>query len=135
MGPSVRQAARQFGVGASTAIGWARRLCDNGERAARRVLAPTLTPGDVVVIDNPSSHKSDEVRQAIEAVGASVRLLPPCSPDFNLIEKAFAKLKALLRRAAARTVEALHKAVKDLVEAFTTTECANHFAACACDQD
>jgi transposase len=76
----------------------------------QRVLAPTLMPGDIVVIANLSSHKRDEAREAIEAVGASVRFLPPYSPDFNPIEKAFAKLKALLRTAAARTVEALRPA-------------------------
>jgi len=101
----------------------------------RHYLAPTLTPGDIVVIDNLSSHKSDDVRNAIEAVGASVRFLPPYSPDFNPIEKAFAKLKAFLRRAAARTVEAVRAALRDLVDAFTPAECANYFAACGYDQD
>jgi transposase len=96
----------------------------------RRVLVPTLQPGDVVIIDNLSSHKSDEVREAIEAVGAKVVFLPPYSPDFNPIEKAFAKLKALLRRAAARTVEAVRQAIEDLVTTITPTECANFFAAC-----
>ncbi len=100
----------------------------------RRVLAPTLTPGDIVVIDNLSSHKSDDVRHAVEAVGATVRFLPPYSPDFNPIEKSFAKLKALLRRAAARSVEALHNAIDNLVGAFTPDECANFFAACGYDQ-
>ncbi len=101
----------------------------------RRVLAPTLTPGDIVVIDNLSSHKSDEARKAIEAVGATVRFLPPYSPDLNPIEKSFAKLKALLRRASARSVEALQKAIDKLVSAFTQDECANFFAACGYDQD
>jgi transposase len=101
----------------------------------RRVLAPTLTPGDIVIVDNLSSHKSDDVRNAIEAVGASVRFLPPYSPDFNPIEKAFAKLKAFLRRAAARTVEAVHATLRSLVGLFKPTECANFFAACGYDQD
>jgi transposase len=101
----------------------------------RRVLAPTLTPGDIVIIDNLSSHKSDDVRHAIEAVGASVRFLPPYSPDFNPIEKAFAKLKAFLRRAAARTVKAVQATLHALVGDFTPTECANFFAACGYDQD
>jgi transposase len=101
----------------------------------RRVLAPTLTQGDIVVIDNLSSHKSDEVREAIEAVGATVRFLPPYSPDFNPIEKAFAKLKALLRRAAARTLEALRQAIDNLAHIFKPAECANFFAACGYDQD
>jgi transposase len=110
----------------------------NGERFldyVRRVLAPTLTPGDIVIIDNLSSHKSDAVRQAIEAVGANVRFLPPYSLDFNPIEKAFAKLKALSRRAAARNVEALKNAIMDLVSAFTPTECENFLAACGYDRD
>jgi transposase len=101
----------------------------------RRFLAPTLTPGDIVVIDNLSSHKSDDVRAAIEAVGASVRFLPPYSPDFNPIEKAFAKLKALLRRAAARTSEAVRAALEKFAGIFTSTECANFFAACGYDRD
>ncbi len=101
----------------------------------RRVLAPTLRLGDVVIIDNLSSHKSDEVREAIEAVGASVRFLPRYSPDFNPIEKAFAKLKSMLRRLAARTVEALRNALEDFVKAVTQTECGHFFAACGYDQD
>jgi transposase len=101
----------------------------------RRILVPTLKPGDTVIIDNLSSHKSDEVREAIEAVGAKVLFLPPYSPDFNPIEKAFAKLKALLRRAAARTVEAVRQAIEDLVPIITPTECANFFAACGYDQN
>ena len=92
-------------------------------------------PGDIVVIDNLSSHKSDDVRAAIEAAGASVRFLPPYSPDFNPIEKAFAKLKAALRRATARTVEAVRATLENLVGAFKPTECANFFAACGYDQD
>jgi transposase len=101
----------------------------------RQVLAPTLTPGDIVIIDNLSSHKSDAVREAIEAVGATVCFLPPYSPDFNPIEKAFAKLKAMLRRAAARTVEAVQQAINDLVTSITLRESANFFAACGYDQD
>jgi len=101
----------------------------------RNVLAPTLTPGDIVIIDNLSSHKSDAVREAIEAVGARACFLPPYSPDFNPIEKAFAKLKALLRRAAARTVEAVRDAINNFVHSFTPVECANFFAACGYDQD
>jgi transposase len=101
----------------------------------RRVLAPTLEPGDIVVIDNLSSHKGEDVREAIEAAGATVRFLPPYSPDFNPIEKAFAKLKAHLRRAAARTVEALRRVIDNLARAITPTECANFFAACGYDQD
>ena len=75
------------------------------------------------------------MREAIEAVGATVRFLPPYSPDFNPIEKAFAKLKALLRRAAERSVDALQKTIMRLARLFTPTECANFFAACGYDQD
>ncbi len=101
----------------------------------RRVLAPTLTPGEIVVIDNLSSHKSDAVREAIEAVGASVCFLPRYSPDFNPIEKAFAKLKSWLRRLAARTVGALRDALEDFASVVTPSECENFFAACGYDQD
>jgi len=101
----------------------------------RRVLAPTLTPGDTVIIDNLSSHKGDEVREAIEAVGASVRFLPRYSPDFNPIEKAFSKLKSWLRRLAARTVGGVHSALKGFSSMVTQTECENFFAACGYDRD
>ena len=99
----------------------------------KRILVPTLTPGDMVVLDNLSSHKSDQVREAIEAAGATLRFLPPYSPDFNPIEKAFSKLKALLRRAAERSVEALRRTIMRLARLFTPTECANFFAACGYD--
>ena len=98
-----------------------------------QVLAPTLTPGDVVVMDNLPAHKSAAVRRAIEATGAELRLLPPYSPDFNPIENAFAKLKALHRKAAARTVNGLERAVADAIETFTPAECANYFAAAGYD--
>jgi transposase len=101
----------------------------------RRVLVPTLSPGDTVVADNLSSHKSDQVREAIEAAGATIRFLPPYSPDFNPIEKAFSKLKAHLRRAAARSVEALWETIMRLARLFTPSECANFFAASGYDQD
>jgi transposase len=76
------------------------------EAYVAQVLVPELRPGDVVVMDNLSSHKRAAVRELIEAAGASLRFLPPYSPDFNPIEKAFAKLKALLRKAGERTVSA-----------------------------
>ena len=98
-----------------------------------RVLAPELRPGDVVVMDNLSRHKGPRVRELIEAVGARLLYLPPYSPDFNPIEKAFAKLKALLRKAAERTVEGLWTAIGRFLDAFTPTECANYFAACGYD--
>jgi transposase len=75
----------------------------------KEVLAPTLRPGDIVVMDNLPAHKRAEVRIAIEAVGAGLPYLPPYSPDFNPIEMAFAKLKAALRKAAARSIEALSR--------------------------
>ena len=94
-----------------------------------QVLVPELRPGDIVVMDNLSSHKGSAVRQAIEAVGAKLLYLPPYSPDFNPIENAFAKLKTLLRAAAERTVEALWHRIGDLLDCFTPEECANYFAA------
>lgn len=94
-----------------------------------QVLAPTLNPGDIVVMDNLPAHKGAAVRAAIEACGASLVLLPPYSPDFNPIENAYAKFKSRLRQAAARTVEALENAIADAFYAFTPQECANYFAA------
>lgn len=91
-------------------------------------LAPTLGPGDIVIMDNLSSHKVAGVREAIEARGASLVYLPPYSPDLNPIEQAFAKLKALLRKTAARTVEALWTAIGESLSAYSQTECANYLA-------
>ena len=92
------------------------------------VLVPTLTPGDVVIMDNLSSHKGPRVRQMIEAAGAELRYLPPYSPDFNPIENAFARLKALLRKAAERTIDRLWAAIGRIVDLFTPAECRNYFA-------
>jgi transposase len=86
------------------------------------VLCPALRPGDVVVMDNLSSHKVTGVRERIEATRAEVLYLPPYSPDLNPIEKAWAKLKQLLRAARARTVDALEKAISDLLPAITTQD-------------
>jgi transposase len=94
-----------------------------------QVLVPTLSPGDIVVMDNLGSHKGAGVRKAIEAVGATLLYLPPYSPDFNPIENAFSKLKALLRKAAERTVEGLWNRIGELLKEFSPTECANFFAA------
>lgn len=94
-----------------------------------QVLVPTLSPGDIVVMDNLGSHKGAGVRKAIEAVGATLLYLPPYSPDFNPIENAFSKLKALLRKAAERTVEGLWSRIGELLKEFSPTECANFFAA------
>jgi len=84
-------------------------------------------------MDNLPAHKSRLVREAIEAAGASLRYLPPYSPDFNPIENAFAKLKALLRKAAERTISGLWRSLGHLIEAFTPQECANYFAAAGYD--
>ena len=100
-----------------------------------RVLVPELRPGDVVVMDNLSSHKGPAVRAAIERAGATLRYLPPYSPDFNPIENAFAKLKALLRKAAERTVGALWDRIGIAIDAFTPAECANYFAAAGYDPE
>jgi transposase len=96
----------------------------------RQQLAPTLRPGDVVVMDNLSSHKRADVRDAIEAVGAELRFLPPYSPDLNPIEKAIAKLKARLRAAAKRTVRELEDYLGVLCDAFAPDECRNYFRSC-----
>jgi transposase len=98
-----------------------------------QLLVRELRPGDIVIMDNLSSHKGPAVRQAIEAAGARLVFLPPYSPDFNPIENAFAKLKALLRGAAERTVEALWTTIGSLIECFTPKECANYFAAAGYD--
>ena len=94
-----------------------------------QVLAPTLEPGDVVIMDNLPAHKPVVVREAIERAGARLEFLPPYSPDFNPIENAFSKLKALMRKAAKRTIEELWDTVGSLINAFTPTECANYFKA------
>jgi len=103
------------------------------EAYVEKVLVPELRPGDVVILDNLSSHKGPRVRALIEAAGASLLYLPPYSPDFNPLENAFAKLKALLRKAAERTVEGLWTAIGRLIDVFTPTECANYFAAAGYD--
>jgi transposase len=93
------------------------------------VLVPTLEPSDIVIMDNLPAHKAAGVRDAIEAVGASLLFLPPYSPDFNPIENAFAKLKAMMRARAERTIAALWNAIGLVVELFTPAECANFFRA------
>ena len=100
-----------------------------------QVLVPELKPGDVVVMDNLSSHKGPAVRRAIEAAGANLLYLPPYSPDFNPIENAFAKLKALLRKAAIRTVAALWDQIGSVLNLFTPAECANYFKAAGYEPD
>lgn len=92
-----------------------------------QALVPTLSPGDVVIMDNLPAHRVAGVREAIEAAGATRLFLPPYSPDFNPIEQAFAKLKAFLRKIAARTREALWAAIADAIDRFTDDECTNFF--------
>jgi transposase len=91
-------------------------------------LAPTLRQGDIVVMDNLASHKVKGVKEAIEQAGATVRYLPAYSPDLNPIEQAFAKLKAALRKAAARTFDTLIEAIADALDTFTPEQCANYIA-------
>lgn len=91
-----------------------------------QVLVPTLRPGDVVVMDNLSSHKGKAIRKAIQAAGAKLIFLPPYSPDLNPIEQVFAKLKTLLRKANARTIPAITEAIGKLLDEYTVEECANY---------
>lgn len=100
-----------------------------------QVLAPTLEPGDIVIMDNLPAHKIAGVRNVIENAGARVLYLPPYSPDFNPIEMAFSKLKALLRKAAARTIDELWSAVAACLQAFKPDECANYFEAAGYDPE
>jgi transposase len=100
-----------------------------------QVLVPALEPGDVVVMDNLPAHKAAGVRDAIETAGARLLFLPPYSPDFNPIENAFSKLKALMRAKAERTINALWDAVGLLLDTFTPAECANYFKAAGYDPD
>ncbi len=101
----------------------------------QQVLAPTLNPGDVVIMDNLAAHKSTPIKDAIEAVGARLLFLPPYSPDLNPIENAFAKLKAMLRKAAARAIDQLWDAIARIIETYSPQECANYFAAAGNDAD
>jgi transposase len=89
-------------------------------------LIPTLRPGDIVVLDNLSSHKNVEVRRALRAAGAKLFFLPPYSPDLNPIEQVFAKIKTLLRKAAERTVTETWKRIGTLLNQFTPKECGNY---------
>jgi len=101
----------------------------NGERFlawVQQALAPTLNPGDVVIMDNLSSHKSPAIRKAIRDAGARLFFLPPYSPDLNPIEQVFAKLKTLLRKADERTIDATWRRIGKLLERFSPQECANY---------
>ena len=102
----------------------------NGESFLRYVeqfLVPSLKPGDIVIMDNLGSHKSDAVRLAIRNAGARLFFLPPYSPDLNPIEQVFAKLKHLLRKAKERTIDATWKRIGELLKTFTSNECRNYF--------
>jgi transposase len=93
-----------------------------------RVLVPTLREGDIVIMDNLGSHKGKAVRELIRSTGAKLFFLPKYSPDLNPIEQVFAKLKHLLRKAAARTVETVCAAIGEILSAYTPAECANYFS-------
>ena len=101
----------------------------------RQVLVPGLSPGDIVIMDNLSSHKAPAARDAIEAAGARLLFLPPYSPDFNPIEQAFSKLKAHLRKAAERTIHGLWDAIGRILDLYSPQECANYFANAGYDAD
>jgi transposase len=92
-------------------------------------LAPTLSTGDVVILDNLAAHKSPKAEAVIKARGAWMLFLPPYSPDLNPIEMAFAKLKTLLRKQAVRTIDALWQAIGDICDLYSPTECRNYFKA------
>ncbi len=94
----------------------------------KKCLVPTLKPSDIVIMDNLSSHKVAGVREAIVAAGARLAYLPAYSPDFNPIEQFFARLKALLRKAAARTIDELWRAIGKIIDTITPNECANYLA-------
>jgi transposase len=103
------------------------------EEWVEKCLVPTLAEGDIVVMDNLSSHKGPKVEQLIKAAGADLRYLPPYSPDMNPIEKAFSKLKAHLRKIAERTVAGLIRALETCADIFKPAECENYFNACGYD--
>lgn len=92
------------------------------------ILLPELSPGDIVILDNLSSHKTAGVREMIEEKGATLKFLPPYSPDLNPIEQAISKLKAHLRKAAQRTVDGVWTHIGKIIDTFTAKECANYFA-------
>jgi transposase len=100
------------------------------EEWVEKCLVPALSKGDIVVMDNLSSHKGPKVEPLIKGVGAELRYLPPYSPDMNPIEKAYSKLKAFLRKIAERTIAGLMTALDACADIFIPAECANYFAAC-----
>ena len=98
-------------------------------------LAPELRPGDVVILDNVGFHKSERADELVRRCGAWLLFLPPYSPDLNPIEMAFSKLKALLRKKAARTFEALCDALNDICDLFDPAQCRNFFSAAGYEAD
>ena len=96
----------------------------------RNFLCPTLGPGDIVILDNLSSHKVNGVEKAVSATGATLLYLPPYSPDLNPIEKFFSKLKALLRKAAKRSIDELWEEIGAVLNTVSPQECENFFASC-----
>lgn len=105
------------------------------EACVTQVLVPELKPGDIVVMDNLSSHKRASVAERIEAAGAKLRCLPPYSPDLNPIEKAFSRLKAMLRKAEERTVSGLWNLIGKLVDICKPDQCENYFSSCGYNPD
>ena len=101
---------------------------DSFRAYVEQCVVPNLRQNDIVVMDNLSSHKVAGIREAIEAAGGELRYLPPYSPDLNPIEQLFAKIKALLRKAAARTLDALMAAIADALTKVSPKECANYLA-------
>ena len=152
-GLSARGAAARFRVAPATAIHWRRRWRETGSIEPDRqgqppgskldaheafilaLVAQTKAMTLAEIGEKLPAHKVAGIRQAIEAAGATLLYLPPYSPDCNPIEMAFAKLKALLRKAAARTVDDLWDAIAEAIDAFTSTECENYFAAAGYDRD
>ena len=111
-------------------------VCDGAMNGAmfsnyvESMLAPTLSAGDVLVMDNVSTHKVSGIREAVEARNAQLLYLPPYSPDLNPIENAFAKLKSMLRSAGQRTIDGLWSFLGRALDAFPTNECLNYFRHC-----
>lgn len=102
----------------------------NGERFrvwVKEMLCPTLKPGDIVIMDNLSSHKNSAIRDAIRAKGARLLFLPPYSPDLNPIEQTFSKIKHWMRITQARSVDTVHNALADIINSITPQECNNYF--------
>jgi transposase len=105
------------------------------EEWVEKCLVPTLSKGDIVVMDNLSSHKGPRVEQLIEAAGAELRYLPPYSPDMNPIEKAYSKLKSFLRKISERTIAGLMNALETCAHIFKPVECVNYFKVCGYDTE